>query len=374
MKFRLLPQLLATTGLALSIFTGAAQATGVPAQAIAPRTTVQVRLLDNDTFFNWAQQAFPSVFAGNPATTVLAEGSLRFYSTQTYLAVANDTTVYVLGPVTQNQLTPVGKLADFTCLALPDVCPSAGPTVTDITAQAPLSYSNTGTLIVTGTGLNSSVAVTAPGCSTLTEQAGGTTERRQYSCTVASPTELTVTAKDSAGKSLITMTLPVPDPQVTIVTNYGTMVLELNPAKAPITVNNFLRYVHDGFYSNTLFHRVISNFVIQGGGYTIGFLPKTATYAPIVLESNNGLSNLRGTVAMARTSVANSATSQFYINVVDNALDYSSPSSPGYAVFGKVVTGLSVADAIRVVPITTRSGATNVPVTDVITQSATQTR
>ena len=138
-------------------------------------------------------------------------------------------------------------------------------------------------------------------------------------------------------------------PTVCMLTSSGEMVIELYPGYAPITVNNFLRYVSDGFYSNTLFHHVDRDFVIQGGGYTSGMRVKQPTYAPIVSEANNGLSNLVGTVAMARRSDPNSATSQFFINVVDNSrtLDYESASKPGYAVFGRVISGMSTVYAIN---------------------------
>lgn len=136
------------------------------------------------------------------------------------------------------------------------------------------------------------------------------------------------------------------NPSVLINTSYGPITVELYPDNAPITVSNFLTYVDEGFYDRTIFHRVIDNFMIQGGGLSQSLSVKT-THSPIKLESNNGLSNLTGTIAMARTNTADSATSQFFINTVDNRfLDYQSTSSPGYAVFGKVTDGLDVATAI----------------------------
>jgi cyclophilin family peptidyl-prolyl cis-trans isomerase len=156
-----------------------------------------------------------------------------------------------------------------------------------------------------------------------------------------------------------------------LVTNQGTIVLELNPAKAPITVDNFLSYTESGFYVNKIFHRVMSDFMIQGGGFTAD-LAQPSTQATIKLEVGTGLSNTRGTIAMARTGVLDSATSQFFINVVDNiALD---TSSGGYAVFGKVISGLDVVDKIKVVPVSTRNGMENVPVTAVVINSMTQTQ
>jgi len=131
-------------------------------------------------------------------------------------------------------------------------------------------------------------------------------------------------------------------------TNYGEIGVVLNAAKAPVTVDNFYRYLDSGFYDGTVFHRVINGFMIQGGGFN-GALEQKETAAPIVNEADNGLNNTRYTIAMARTSVPNSATSQFFINVADNAfLDYTSPTTTGwgYAVFGEVVSGMAVVDRI----------------------------
>ncbi len=138
---------------------------------------------------------------------------------------------------------------------------------------------------------------------------------------------------------------------VTLDTSVGDIVVQLDAAKAPATVDNFVQYVNAGHYNGTVFHRVIDGFMIQGGGMTADGKPKP-TRAPIPLEARNGLSNQRGTIAMARTSVPNSATSQFFINVVDNSgkLDAPRPDGHGYAVFGKVVSGMDVVDKIRVVP------------------------
>ena len=140
--------------------------------------------------------------------------------------------------------------------------------------------------------------------------------------------------------------------RVTMVTSLGTIVVELNAAKAPKTVANFLRYVDAKKYDGTIFHRVISTFMIQGGGYDASY-NKVATYTPIKNEADNGLSNLRGTIAMARTSVVDSATNQFFINVKDNTfLDHTGKTSSqawGYAVFGKVVSGMDTVDKIKAV-------------------------
>jgi peptidyl-prolyl cis-trans isomerase B (cyclophilin B) len=137
-------------------------------------------------------------------------------------------------------------------------------------------------------------------------------------------------------------------PRVRLETNLGVIVLELNHDKAPKSVDNFLRYVREGHYDGTIFHRVIPNFMIQGGGFTADYKQKS-THDPIANEANNGLLNNRGTIAMARTGDPQSATAQFFINVADNDfLNYSSPTPQGwgYAVFGKVVEGMDVADKI----------------------------
>ena len=147
-----------------------------------------------------------------------------------------------------------------------------------------------------------------------------------------------------------------------IETTLSNIVLKLNPAAAPITVNNFLSYVNNVFYQNTLFHRVISGFMIQGGGYTTGLVKKDGLKDPIVLESNNGLTNLGGTVAMARTDVANSATSEFFINHADNGFLNYSTTNPGYAVFGKVIQGMDVLDIIASKPTAVSNVLKDVPV------------
>jgi len=166
-----------------------------------------------------------------------------------------------------------------------------------------------------------------------------------------------------------------PAPRVMLETTLGAITLELDATKSPVTVANFLRYVEDGYYVGTTFHRVIPTFMIQGGGYTPDLSEKAGgLHEPIALEAKNGLKNLRGTVAMARTSNPNSATSQFFINVTDNAmLDYPQPDGNGYAVFGKVVEGMNVVDKIRDTPTKSDAkypGGPVVPVTPVVITAA----
>ncbi|MDX9950936.1 MAG: peptidylprolyl isomerase [Methylophilaceae bacterium] len=155
-------------------------------------------------------------------------------------------------------------------------------------------------------------------------------------------------------------------------TNFGTISIELDTEKAPITTANFLDYVNSGFYANTIFHRVIDGFMIQGGGFEPGMSQK-ATKAPIKNEANNGLKNSIYTIAMARTPNPDSASSQFFINVNDNDfLNFSAPTAQGwgYCVFGKVVEGTEVVDAIRKVKTGNRAGHQDVPVEDVIIERA----
>jgi peptidyl-prolyl cis-trans isomerase B (cyclophilin B) len=155
---------------------------------------------------------------------------------------------------------------------------------------------------------------------------------------------------------------------VTLETNKGDIKLELDAGKAPVTVANFLEYARAGHYDNTIFHRVIGGFMIQGGGFDTSMKQKS-TKAPVKNEADNGLKNVTGTIAMARTSDPHSATAQFFINVSDNAfLDFKSPTPQGwgYAVFGKVTDGMDVVRSIEKVQTGNKAGHQDVPVTDVI--------
>jgi peptidyl-prolyl cis-trans isomerase B (cyclophilin B) len=161
-------------------------------------------------------------------------------------------------------------------------------------------------------------------------------------------------------------------PRVILETTHGSITLELNAEKAPISVKNFLGYVREGFYDGLVFHRVIKDFMIQGGGLDAEMNQKKPKFA-IKNEAANGLKNVRGTVAMARTAVVDSATSQFFINVVDSAfLDHrgKSPDQFGYAVFGQVVEGMEVVDSIRAVKTGNKAGHSDVPVEPVVITSA----
>ena len=158
--------------------------------------------------------------------------------------------------------------------------------------------------------------------------------------------------------------------KVKLTTSMGNIIIELNEQAAPITVKNFLRYTQEQFYNGTIFHRVMPNFMIQGGGFSADMAEKP-THEQITNEASNGLKNDRGTIAMARTNNPNSATCQFFINHADNNfLNYTSPNNPGYTVFGKVIDGIDVVDAIAAVKTTTKGPHGDVPVEAVVIESA----
>jgi len=152
-------------------------------------------------------------------------------------------------------------------------------------------------------------------------------------------------------------------------TTKGNIEIELDRAKAPITVENFVTYVNEGFYNGTIFHRVMDGFMIQGGGFTTEGEEKD-THAPIKLESKNGLKNTVGTIAMARTNFPDSATSQFFINVADNSFLNYAPGNDGYAVFGKVISGMDVVNTIKSVETSSNEGYDDWPVENVVITGA----
>jgi peptidyl-prolyl cis-trans isomerase A (cyclophilin A) len=210
------------------------------------------------------------------------------------------------------------------------------------------------------------------------EEALSTADTRVTSCTLRATGSVNFDVMDTANNtSVLQANLSVPQPQVTFTTSLGPVVMELNQPAAPVTVDNFLAYVNQSpsFYAGTIFHRVISGFVAQGGGFTSGttMTQKTGLRPPITLESNNGLLNDRATVAMARTDAPNTATSQFYVNLANNtSLNFVSEQSPGYAVFGRVISGMDVIDQMATKPVKVVGSFSNVPVTDINILSAFQ--
>ena len=269
-------------------------------------------------------------------------------------------------------------LASTLCLALLAACGGGSDSstaekaiVNDIVTDK-LEYRQVSTFTIKGSGL-SNITFTHQGCLSLAEVGTGSANERTYRCKIIRPNLVPVVVKDKAGKTIyasnqqVTLAL---QPRVMISTSMGNIEVELNPAKAPISVDNFLNYTESNFYSNKIFHRVIKNYVVQGGGLTADLVEAPAQ-APILLEAGNGLINSRGTIAMARTATLNSATAQFFINVADNpTLDGAS----GYAVFGKVITGLEVVDTIQAVPTATKGGLSDVPTSTILINSATKTQ
>lgn len=170
------------------------------------------------------------------------------------------------------------------------------------------------------------------------------------------------------GLGSMALSLYAANTHMQIQTNYGNIEIELYDDKAPVSVKNFKNYVNSNFYNGTIFHRVIPGFMVQGGGFEKNMIEKS-TQAPIVNESNNGLKNERGTLAMARTNDPNSATSQFFINVADNEFLNRSPMNPGYAVFGKVSKGMDIVDKIVKVPTGTYGMHQDVPKQSVVITS-----
>jgi peptidyl-prolyl cis-trans isomerase A (cyclophilin A) len=220
--------------------------------------------------------------------------------------------------------------------------------VSAVTADTPPSYDNLATFSVSGANLDLGVTASATGCTGPAVLAGGTATAMKVTCTPSRDGEITVSLNTTTGTLLKSTAFIVPKPQVRMTTSAGNLLIELEPAKAPITVKNFLAYVQDGFYVNTVFHRIISTFMAQGGGFNFGttYTAKPATRPAIVLEKTTatGLSNTAKTIAMARTPAPDSATSQFFINLVDNAFlnAQGSADGNGYAVFGTVVSTTDV--------------------------------
>lgn len=238
-----------------------------------------------------------------------------------------------------------------------------------------------GTTVITVNGkslLTSPITVTVEGpCDNLSRVGTGSEDTQQFTCTMNGVGSLRAQARADGGAVLASLSFDVPTPQVSVTTNLGSFVMELDAVAAPVTAKNFLAYVNAGFYRNVVFHRAIPGLLIETGAYNTGPTAKPATLPAIALESANGLKNLRGTVTAARGATAASATSGWWINLADNPqFDRVDDSNPGYAVFGKLISGLDKADAIGATP--TRpdllTGLGALPVTDVIITAMSQQR
>jgi len=276
---------------------------------------------------------------------------------------------------------PLTLLKLFTFLSLACMLSACGgvndfaPVVTGVKVQS-AQYGRTATIYLGGKDLRSNLLVDTSGaCTNPTFASNSNTDTLVLNCVVAKTGDFSLVVQTAEGAAIYSTTVNIPLPQVALITAKGSITVELDPTLAPISTNNFLSYVNKGFYRDTLFHRVIPNFVVQGGGYTTGLVKKTEQSAPIELESNKGLSNVRGSLAMARTNLPNSATSEFYINLVNNvSLDYKNAANPGYAVFGKVVQGMDVVDAIAAEPTGVVGGFSDVPLADITLSLALQTK
>ena len=220
----------------------------------------------------------------------------------------------------------------------------------------------------------------APGCGGGGSSAATTDNAYGTSTDTGTPPDTTATTTSTGGESAAPSTpkgtsgMSDGNPVVVLHTSKGDITIELDAAKAPLSTQNFLDYAKSGYYDGTIFHRVIPGFMVQGGGFTADMQSKPGGNPPIKNEAGNGLKNLRGTVAMARTQVVDSASSQFFVNVVDNAfLDHKDETTAGYgyAVFGKVTAGMDVVDAIVAVPTTTKGSYENVPVEAITIDSVT---
>lgn len=235
-------------------------------------------------------------------------------------------------------------------------------------SNRPIFYSGKVTVTISGSNLDAEpLTVRFPGCSGLEESAGGTGEQRVYTCTLRKIGYQPFSVLTTADLSLLWFSkVPVPYPQVTMFTSMGKIILELDPNQAPVTVDNFLRYVHEGFYEKTIFHRVNANAILAGS--LDGKMKPVPAHEPIELEKT-GLSNLRGSIAMA------SATAQFFINVTDN--QFLDTQDGGYAVFGNVIpdpTNMKVVDEISEVKTQTVGTYTEVPVTPITITRVEQTQ
>jgi len=256
-----------------------------------------------------------------------------------------------------------------------DIPAPTNPVVLSIKADN-LMYSKLALFTMTGYLLDKDFKVITKNCKGLALVSGGSSTSKSVACNVGAvgTGAISFEAKLADGSTLKSASFDVPNPQVSLVTNLGTLKLELYPVEAPITVSNYLQYVNDKFYENTIIHRIVTNgiYVAQGGWLTPAPAVQPGQRAAIALEVGKGLSNIKGTIAMARSSELNSATSQFFFNLADNtALD---TANEGYAVFGKVLSGASLLDALAMVQTSTQYGLSDFPSQSVIVQSVTQTQ
>jgi cyclophilin family peptidyl-prolyl cis-trans isomerase len=280
-----------------------------------------------------------------------------------------------------NLTTAISFFKNLALLALTSMLCACGgnnsfePVVTGVKVQS-AQFGKTATIYIGGKDLRSLLTVdTNDACTNPRFANNSTADTLVLNCLVSKVGDFSLVVKTAEDRAIYTTSFSVAMPQVTLFTSKGNITVTLDPNAAPISVSNFLSYVEKGFYRSTLFHRVIPNFVVQGGGYTTGMEKKIGQADPIILESNKGLSNVRGSLAMARTYLPTSATSEFYINLADNlSLDYKNATNPGYAVFGKVLQGMEVVDAMALEPTGVVGGFSDVPIVDISLSLALQTQ
>lgn len=256
-----------------------------------------------------------------------------------------------------------------------DIPTPSTPVVLSIKADS-LMYSKSAQFTMTGYSLDKDFNVSTKNCKGLALVSGGSSTSKSVTCNVGAvgTGAISFEAKMVDGTVLKSASFDVPNPQLKMVTNLGTLTLELSPTAVPITSTNFLQYVNDKFYDNTIIHRIVTSgfFVAQGGWLTPAPAVQPGQRTAIALEVGKGLSNTKGTIAMARSSDLNSATSQFFFNLADNTpLD---TANGGYAVFGKVISGTSVLDALAMTPTSTQYGLNDFPNQSIVVQSVTQTQ
>ncbi|MDQ2780717.1 MAG: peptidylprolyl isomerase [Pseudomonadota bacterium] len=252
--------------------------------------------------------------------------------------------------------------------------------VTTLSAGS-LNYSRAVVVTVNGSGLEATdLQMTVDGaCGDVVRAPSPTDSQTQFGCQLLGVGDYMAHVRKANGDEIARLKFSVPNPQVVMSVTQGartgTMTIEIDPTAAPVTALNFMRYVGAGFYNMTLIHRVVPGTLAQGGGYTTGPVNKDPLYPPIVLE-NTGLLNLRGTIAMARSNLPDSATAQYYLNIKDNpAFDRVDDTMPGYAVFGHIITGLDVLDEIGKVDTRFLNAALqNYPQPEVVVNSVTQIR
>lgn len=256
-------------------------------------------------------------------------------------------------------VTGLASLIAAVSLTALTACGGGGGGSTSVTTLSASGLRFGGNMVVTvnGSGLDAPglQMQVAGGCTDVARSTVSSDSQTAFSCRLTGVGQMEPVISTATGSLLASLKVRVPTPQVSMTLTQGdrvgTMLIELDPNAASETVKNFLDYMSLDFYRNTIFHRVVNGKLAQAGGYSTGPTPKPAILAPIALQSDRGLNNLRGTIAMARTADFNSATSQFYFNVSDNPeFDFMGPDLPGYAVFGRIISGLNVLDELGRVP------------------------